>query len=434
MLGLELAMIFVLSQKNGLEIFFRGDGRDYENLANNLIHYKTLAITPAPPYWPTNFRTPTYPFWLALIILLFKSLKPAVFIGATVFAFSAPLVYLIAKTIFSEKIAFISAILFTVEPWALYQSGFLSAEQIFMPIFLLSVYLFICYLKSSNRHYIYYSTFLLGVAVLTRPVALFFVAIFLFLAFISELKISFYQSIKMSALIFLIFIAVLSPWFIRNKLVLNSWQFSSASGIRVFGDYIMLKQYLNKVKPGELIDIYEESRRLVGIKSDWETMSVENSQKMSQVALQEIRANFGIFTVMYFKNIAMYFVKNSYGNIFFDLGFSGSNIQSKIGNYLKRGLNPVVLIREATLSAKILIILFFFWPLITLLGVIGFLNIFKKNWRNLSFWFLVLWIIYFSVLTAIARDLSRYRLAIHAPLFIFAVLGFYKIKNYFFKS
>ncbi len=277
----ELLTIFVLSQINGMEIFFRGDGRDYQNLANNLIYHQTLAITPEPPYLPINFRTPIYPFWLAFIYLIFQSYNAAIFIGAAIFAISASLVYLIGREIFTEKIAMIAAFISGLEPWALYQSGFLAAEQIFMPVFLLSIYFFCRYLKSGKTSQLYLFSLILGIAVLTRPAALFFVVIFIFLAFIFELRHSIWQSFRASALIFLIFIAVLTPWLIRNKIVLDSWQFSSASGIRIFNDYIMLEQYLGKTKPGEVVNIYERARQLLGIKSDWSTMSVENSQKCS---------------------------------------------------------------------------------------------------------------------------------------------------------
>src|SRR3989344_3613779 len=259
---MELLTIFVLSRINGTEIFFRGDGRDYQNLANNLIYHKTFAITPNPPYLPTSFRTPIYPLWLAFIYLIFKSYNVAVFIGAFIFALSAPIVYFIGKEIFSEKIAVIGAIIFGLEPWALYQSGFLAAEQIFMPIFLLSVYLFCRYLKSGSARHRYPAPAYLAIAALTRPAALFFIIIYAFLAFILEFRHSLWQPFKRSALIFLVFTAVLIPWLVRNKIVLNSWQFSSASGIRIFGDYVTLKKHLGKTN--EHVDIYEEAKKILG--------------------------------------------------------------------------------------------------------------------------------------------------------------------------
>ena len=124
MLGLELAMIFALSQKNGLEIFFRSDGTEYQRLVLNIINNRSFSLEPEVPLIPTDYRTPGYPFWLAIIYLIFKSFTPAIFLGATIFSLSAPLVYLTGKQIFNEKIAFWSAVFFAVEPWAVFQGGF----------------------------------------------------------------------------------------------------------------------------------------------------------------------------------------------------------------------------------------------------------------------------------------------------------------------
>ncbi len=429
----EFLVILILIQINGIGIFFRGDGRDYQNLANNLIYHQTLAITPEPPYLPTNFRVPIYPFWLAFIYLIFQSYNAAVFVGALVFAISAPLVYLIGREIFTEKIALIAALLSGLEPWAFFQSGFLTAEQIFMPIFLLSIYFFCRYLKSGTTLQLCLASLILGIAALTRPAALFFVAIFIFLAFIFELRHSIWQSLRASALIFLIFIAVLAPWLIRNKIVLGSWQFSSASGLTIFYDYIMLEQYLGKTKPGEVVDWYERARQLLGTKSDRDTMSVENSKKMSRIALGGIKSNFGSFLKMYSQNILLFFFKNSYGNIFFDLKISGANIQSDIGRNLsnKDFAGLLALIKDASIGSKILIVLAFFWPLIVVLAIIGIFAKFKADPRNLIFCFLIFWIAYFLVLVGGLWDISRYKLVVNAPLFMLAVFGFYRIYNYF---
>ena len=405
MLFFELLTIFALTRLNSLEIFFRGDGRDYQNLANDLINHQTFAITSQPPFLPTSFRTPIYPFWLAFIYLIFQSYNAAIFIGAAIFVLSAPIVYLIGKEIFPEKIAFLSAVIFAVEPWALFQAGFIAAEQIFMPIFLFSVYLFCLYLKYGKTSNLHWSSFLLAIAALIRPIALYFIAILIFLAFILEFKKSFWRSLKVSTLAFLMFIAVLSPWFIRNKFVLGTWQFSSASGLSVFNDYFMLERYLGRIDSKE--DIYEKAKQLTGASNDIEAITtVENSKKLSDFAVKGILSYPYAFLTMHFlEGVPLFLVGNSYSNILFDLGL------------VNRGLK---------------IFLFLFWPFVILLAVWGIYRKFRNNKHDLLLWLLVLWILYFSFLTASARDVSRYKLAINAPLFMLAVFGFYKIKNYFF--
>lgn len=417
MLFLEMAMIFVLSYRNGIEIFFRGDGRDYQNLANNLIYLHTFAITNVSPFVPTNFRTPIYPVWLALITLFFKSFTPAVFIGAAIFALSSPLSYLIGREIFSEKIAFISALIATIEPWAIYQAGFLAAEQIFLPGFLLSMYLFCLYLKNYQVSKLYWSSFFLAIAALTRPISLYFIVILVGMAFIFEFRRSLYSFLKVPALAFLIFILVLSPWFIRNKVVLNSWQFSSASSLSIFGDYLMLEKYIGKFSDKD--DIYERAKQITGAKTDIESFAVvENSKKLTNFAVKGIISHPISFLAMHFLNsVPLFLSKNSYSNIMLDLKFHIYKFKEWFNNF--------------SLTTQVLIILSFFWPIIIILSFAGICRQFSENRYDLFSCFLILWILYFTILAASARDISRYRLAIHEPIFLFAIYGFYTLKNYF---
>ncbi|MBU2082308.1 glycosyltransferase family 39 protein [Patescibacteria group bacterium] len=426
----ELLIIFSLIRINGIEIFFRGDGRDYQNLANNIIQHQMLAITAQPPFLPTSFRPPIYPFWLAMVYLIFKSFVPAIFIGAAVFALSTPLAFLIGKQIFSEKNAMIGAIIFGLEPWALFQSGFIAAEQIFMPVFLLCIYFFCLYLKHGRTPCLYWASFLLAITALIRPISLFFILILIFFVFIFEFKGSFLRPFKISVLTFLIFIMVLSPWFVRNKLILNSWQFSSASGISIFNDYFMLGRYLGEIGPRE--DLYERAKQVTGADNDINAITtVENSKKLHDFAVKNIILHpYSFLKMQIIKGLPMFLVKNSYGNILFDLGLSSNGLKpSEIFNKNLTNLWPFI--KNLPLSSNILIFISLFWPIIISLSIFGIYEQIKINRRNLPIWFLIFWILYFTFLTALGRDISRYKLTINAPLFMLAVAGFYEIKKRF---
>lgn len=433
MLVLELAMIFVLNQRNGFNLFFKGDGYQYHGMVNSLISYKVLSVNEKAPFLPTNFRTPIYPYWLALIYIIFNSFIPAIFIGAAVFAISAPLTYLIAREIFSEKIAFISAVIFALEPWALYQAGFLAAEQIFIPLLFFTIYLFCLYLKSESAFYMYWASFCLGLTVLIRPVNLLFIFILIFFSIILGVaKNNWKRAFQVTALSFFIFSMTLVPWLIRNKIVLNSWQFSSASGINLyFGHYAMLEKYLGKIGDNE--DMNDKARKLIGAAKDEETMTVENSKILSNVAIKEIKNNLRSYTIMSLKMFPLFLLKNSYGNIFFDLKISNFNIQSKIrASFASKNFGDLLtLVKKISLGSKFLLILLFFWPIIIISALFGIAGDLKRRPTNLLLWLLIFWILYFTVLTELARDISRYKLAINAPLFMFTVAGFYRMKNLF---
>ncbi len=431
MLALELAMIFALSQRNGLSIFFRSDGTEYQRLVLNIINHGNFSLDKEAPFISTDYRTPAYPFWLATIYIIFKSFIPAIFIGAAIFAFSAPLTYLIGKEIFKEKIAFWSAILFAIEPWAVFQGGFLAAEQIGIPIFLLSVYIFCRYLKLKKPLYLYLSSLFLGLATMIRPAALYFIFIFVFLAFISKQKYSILRSLKISALTILIFIAVLSPWIIRNKIVLNTWQLSSAAsnGVLYIESY-NLNRYLGKITDEAQ---WEDVRQLIGIRNYELMKRADVSKIVADYAIKEIKSNKSAFIAMHLKNMALFFVKNSYGNIFLDLKINGADVQSRITGFLlkKDFFGLVYFIKNTSVGSKILILLSFLWPTIIILAIFGIYDVLREDYRNLLFWFLLLWILYSSALMADLSDISRYKLSINVPLFMLAVFGFYKIKNFF---
>ena len=434
MFALELAMIFVLSQKHGLSIFFRSDGTEYQTLVKNIINSGEFSLDRQAPFFPTDYRTPGYPFWLAIIYLIFKSFAPAIFIGATVFALSAPLVYLIGKEIFKEKIAFWGAVLFAIEPWAIFQSGFLAAEQIFLPFLLFSIYLFCRYLKSENNTYVYWASFFLGLTALIRPAVLYLILVFAIFAFISEQKYSLFRALKTSVLTILIFIAVLSPWLIRNKIVLNTWQMSStASNGVIYIESWALNKYLGKI--GDEHE-WEKAAQILGTYDFGSMKRADKTKILADYGIKEIKDNKMAFVAMHLKSMALFFVKNSYGNIFLDLKIKNSNVQSKVGSFVfqKDFYGLLNLLKNTTFGSRFLILLFFFWPVITILSVLGIFDMFIKNYRNVFFWFLVFWILYFPALMSDLLDESRYKLSISAPLFVLAVSGFYKLKDFFFKT
>lgn len=445
MLGLELLVIFVLSQRNGLFLFFRSDGTEYQTLVLNIVGRGEFSLDRQAPFTPTDYRTPGYPIWLVVIYLIFNSFKPAIFIGAAIFSLSAPLVYLIAKEIFTpldkdpkgryltgqaEKIAFVSAILFAIEPWAIFQGGFLAAEQISIPIFLLAVYLFCRYLKSEKYHYLYFASLFLGIATLVRPITLYFIFIFAFFAFFAELKFSLLKSFKTLALIILVFVAVLSPWLIRNGIVFGIWQLSStaSNGILYIESY-NLNRYLGKISDEPE---WKKAAQILGMEGHDFIKNPEKTKILADYAIKEIRSNKAAFITMHLRNMALFLIKNSYGNIFLDLKINDANIQSKIGNaaFKKDFYGLFNLIKDASAGAKVLTTLFFFWPVIIIFAIFGIIGMLKKNYHNFLFWFLIFWISYFLALSADFHDISRYKLSINAPLIMLAVFGFHKIKNW----
>lgn len=192
----------------------------------------------------------------------------------------------------------------------------------------------------------------------------------------------------------------------------------------------MLGRYLGEIGPRE--DLYERAKQVTGADNDINAITtVENSKKLHDFAVKNIILHpYSFLKMQIIKGLPMFLVKNSYGNILFDLGLSSNGLKpSEIFNKNLTNLWPFI--KNLPLSSNILIFISLFWPIIISLSIFGIYEQIKINRRNLPIWFLIFWILYFTFLTALGRDISRYKLTINAPLFMLAVAGFYEIKKRF---
>ncbi|MFH0956209.1 MAG: phospholipid carrier-dependent glycosyltransferase [Candidatus Falkowbacteria bacterium] len=405
------------------------DTAHHIQLAKNLINYRTFSLDgldgkyeTLPPK-PTNFLTPGYALWLALIYLIFKSFIPAIFIGAIIFALSAPLMYLLAQEITgSDKIAFWSAFIFIFEPLSVYHSGLLFTEQIFVPLFLAGVYGFIKYFKNGGLNLLALSLIAFSFATLIRPAIFYFLPALVLIVIFKEFKISIKRALILGIISIILAYSIIGIWLIRNKIVLNTWQVSSNTGAILFGyHYEPLTRSLG-LKP--------ESQKILGGGRD--IFSVEYNKKLGEFAIKEILNHKPAYFKMRLVYFPLFFVSNGYDNIVsrltgsegFDKYFRWDLVSSfQKGDILlgvKKLFNAPKTI-TAILSGAL------FWFLVSLSAIIGFWRLLKER-ENLIVMFIGLLIVYFAFVTTPLIN-ARYRLPINSFIFIFAVSGFYFFKE-----
>ncbi|MDP2909867.1 MAG: glycosyltransferase family 39 protein, partial [bacterium] len=246
--------------------FFMPTGDDsaaFMQTAKNLLHYGVFSIDgvmqatePQLPLHPTNFVTPGYVFWLALIYAIFKSFTPAIFLGALFFALSVPLTYFLSKEIIAnKKIAFGAAAIFMIEPLSLYYAGLLFSEQIFVPVFLAACLLFVRYLNYGHKKELFISLFLFSFSMLIRPIIFYFLPFLILFVILKNFRISKKILLIYTLLSIFTVYSLVGAWLIRNKIVLDSWQISSNQGHTLGYHYDVLRQYLVKNRgfdPGQL--------------------------------------------------------------------------------------------------------------------------------------------------------------------------------------
>lgn len=205
--SLMLRTVFFLFVYNHPERLFEPDSALYMKLAESLLGSYTF---------PSVFRTPGYPSFIALVYSIFGHFPQAV-VGAQILldSLTAVFVFLIFLEIYRQKpYAYIAGFFYAGSPFSVFYSHMILSETLFTFILIVSIYCFILFVNLKNRRYLVLSSVFLGVGVLCRPIALFLPLLLAVFVFMSRARL---KDGFINCLIFLFsFYIVLFPWYIRN--------------------------------------------------------------------------------------------------------------------------------------------------------------------------------------------------------------------------
>jgi len=448
MLVLELTVAGVILSRFGFNFYQGGDSPGYMLLAKNLVEHGVFSLSDAPPYIPSNIRTPGYPLFLAIIYFIFHSFVPAIFFGALISAFAAPLIYLIAREIFFEKIAFSAGILTAVEPLGLFLGASIITEGIFTPVLFLFIFCFIRYLKAGKNSYLWHSSALLGAATLIRPIMFYFWPIAIPFIIYKIYKAtpkeslrdptgqanSWRQAIKKTLMFTLVFFMVLSPWLVRNKISVGSWQVAGLQGYVFFVDhYGAVLRYLGEAGP--LSDVQAKARALIGPDK---TLTSEDSDILFNAAIDGIKQYKLVYADIYAKSLISFFVANGYKSLFIDiLGIPAKAPYVPFELFLRFDFKSIFK-TMAGMDFMGALIYFggkIFWIAASGLFLISFIYLLaKKSFKIIraEIIFIAIVIIYFALITGpTAVGGGRTKAPINGLILMFAVFGFYKFLDFF---
>lgn len=419
----QLVLFSITYYKRGFETYLSAmaDSAGYKQIALNIINHQTFSLSEKAPFESSNLRTPIYPLWLALIFIIFGSFVPAIFIGILVFALSAPLTYLIGKEIFNEKIRLVASVLLILEPWSAFLGSFLLTEQIFVIVFLLSIYFFIKYLKYGLNKNIYISASLFSISTLVKPNVIYlFPALIIFLILFRKYVKG--LTLKTLIIVAVIFIIIIAPWLVRNKIVLDSWQISSVQGFNLYvTNFNALQVYLGNFK--NLNDGYARANKIT---EGFSVASTKGSEILTKEAVKGISNNLFAYIKISILSLPNFFINNSYGSIAYYWGVKDFKIQSQFRNLIKAGdwRNLLEILRSLSWSATILLFSAAIWPVITVFSLLGFFVAWKKfpESRIMIFSFLLI-IFYFAAIATFSLDQPRYRLPVQPLILLFTATG-----------
>lgn len=432
-LGLELLILILVARHVNwsLSPYLTGfDTIEYSTIARNLVENQAFSKSLSAPFIPNFFRSPGYSFWLAFIYWIFGSFKPAVFLGIIIFAFFAPLTYLIARKVFSEKLAFWSGIIFALEPRMAFSAPFLLSEQIFLPLFLLSTFFTVKFFNNpEDKKYIFLSAGLLAISALVRGVSLYLWPVLLIFFFIKLYRKKPLSDIfKTLALATIIFILVMFPWIIRNRITLGTWQSSSLFGIQLYWGHLeTLERYLGV--PQEIAHKKNFDRAIKIAGNNLETSKAVSI--LTKEALSEIKQNWQAYIKIYAFNLGLFFITDGYkGVASYIINLKPNFIN--FGDFLIKFQFKEVLLRLKDFSIIELIIPIFgriLWTILTILSLIGIIiSIKKMPDQRLTLILFAFLIFYFAILTGpVFSPDPRFRMPVNGFLISFALIAIFKL-------
>lgn len=320
-------------------------------------------------------RPPGYPTFLAGIYALFGHNYPAVrIVQAILSALMVIFIYLTGRSVFNETVGKLGAVIAVFYPFFIFYSGMLLSDILFtFTLVLFSLLAFKLIENNSLKSQVGVGL-ILGVTTLIRPtICLFPIFMFVWLWMIREKK---KEAIWNWLLICIIFIITLSPWMIRNYLVLNAFVPFTTQG----GEHLWVSNHPAANGTG----VYPEEtaqRRIIMARIPSE---VERDRYFRQEAIKFIVNDPG----HYFKLIFMKFIR--FWNPF-----------------------PQTSLRDQVVS-------FFSYGLLLPVFIIGLILSLKNN----RAWFLYLLILYFTMFhTLLSYGSTRFRFPIEPYIILFAAVG-----------
>lgn len=203
------------------------DSNEYLSISKNIFQNHEYSISPVNTEdfkgfkgeYPTRMRQPIYPLFLSLSFWLTGENKEFVLsLQLVLNILSYLLLYKIATFVFGDKYfsnsKFLLALYF---PFWMLSTNILT-ETVFSFLLISTLFVFLKALIKSDIKLFLYSGIILGIAFLTRPIALF---IILILGLVLLLYYPIKKSIYSWVMFFIGFILIITPWFLRNVFVLD---------------------------------------------------------------------------------------------------------------------------------------------------------------------------------------------------------------------
>lgn len=204
------------------ESILDGDAPEYHRLAECIANHFTFC--------GDTFRTPGYPFFIAVFYAFFGA-KPWVVLFAQILVDLVTIFYVlrIGEMIFSKRVGMIAATFLAINPNSIFATASLYSDSLFVTFLSAFLYFYLRGLKLGESRSFLIAGGLLGLAVLVRPVAQYYFLVLLFFALLWPAR-NLATKLKWGLLYALAFTITISPWLYRNYTLYHTVKLSSVQG------------------------------------------------------------------------------------------------------------------------------------------------------------------------------------------------------------
>ena len=435
---LLLSVFLLIFYFHGNSFMFYADSAGYIRLADNLIEHQIFSQSSNFPFLPDSFRTPLYPLFLAGVFLFFNKIFVVGVIQCFFAAVAVVYVFKIGKLLGGNKIGLFSALLFGIDLHHLTVTGAIITEPLFVPLFLISIFYVLYFLKSRKNKHLIITALFLGLASLVKPVAFYlgfvFLLFFIFTYFVIWKKKFNFSFIKTIVIFGLVLFAVILPWLWRNQIVFGEFSLSSIGGYNLyFYNSLSIKAEELGMSKGETASFLKKQvkEKFPGIR-DEDMYSFKLSDYYKEQSLQTIKDHKIQYLKTHFLGSSYFLLANYYRRAAYAIsGASKTGIPSyDTMQLLKQGkiLTEIInLIKKGGFEVVVMILGFAIAGVYLFFLLLNLFYLFRA--KNLEYEILLYAVIgYFALVTGPVAS-GGYRYPILPFIIILALLGITRVYN-----
>lgn len=386
-------------------------------ISKNLVERHIFSRDTEAPFLPDTWRTPGYPFFVAIFYSLFGSFYPVIIAQIILLFFTSVLIFKMAEKMMDRKWALLVALLYIILPDTLLSTSALFTESTFVFTLVAAFYIFFF----SDYHNFYTKAslagFLLAISAYIRPASFYLLFFFVpayFIFYLKKSEIDRKQFMAMGLLI-LIFLATLLPWYVRNKREVGVWTFASTSSYVLFRQNAA--QFYSALNNVDILAGRNALLRMAGLPEGTVPRDTKHSDVMKKVAIEFIMQHPFRYTVFHLSSFIPFFTS------------SGANEYSRFVHDMLPNYNPapepslIQALNPFSLPLLITVLKNHGWTLVEnafwgVIALFSILSLWKSQNVRLARMFLAI-ILYFALATGPIAH-ARYRIPVEPLLLISA--------------